>query len=253
MSSRSRVFRHKFYPRKPFKEIFIKADLAELVVEPHDEEYLDLSGMVLGGAVSDVLLDHEEVNGTLRITIRNKEGHRFFDIKVKMRIPINTLLDLFGASLDMGDIRVDGLPVKKMYLYTANGDIMIGGVSAGEVKLESINGDIYVRGGEIKNLHISSTNGDVRIESHVEDSRIKADDINGEIRLLITENSNALIEASSVNGLIKVYNREKMRIKASEERFLQGMLGEGGSDVILNTVNGNIRIEVLAESLPEEA
>jgi hypothetical protein len=43
-----------------------------------------------------------------------------------------------------------------------------------------------------------------------------------------------------------------MKVKVHENRFLQGILGEGESDIILNTVNGEIRIEILKEILPEE-
>lgn len=252
MSSRSRVFRYKFYQKQLFRELIMKADLAELIIEPHDEDFIDLSGMVLGGQVSDVIVDHEESEGRVSIYIRKKNEVKFFDIKVKMRIPITRILDLLGISLDVGDIRVDGLPVKKMYLYTANGDIMIGGVSAEDIKLESINGDIYVRGGEINNLNISSTNGDLRMEIHLEKSRFVAEDINGEIRLLITENSNAFIEATTINGIIKVFNKEKIKMKSEEEKFFQGLIGEGESEVVLKTVNGNIRIEILKKMMMEE-
>lgn len=252
MSSKSRVFRHKFYQKKPFRELIMKADIAELVIEPHDDDYIDLSGMVLGGQVSDVIVDHEEVDGRVSIYIRKKEEVRFFDIKVKMRIPVDRILDLLGVSLDVGDIRVDGLPVKKMYLYTANGDVMIGGVSGEDIKLESINGNIYVRGGEISNLNLSSTNGDLRIEMHIEKSRLAAEDINGKIRLLITEKSNAIIEATTINGQIKIYNKEKIRVKTDEKKFFQGLIGEGNSEIVLKTVNGNIKIEILTELMREE-
>ena len=252
MSSGSRVFRHRFYQKQPFRELIMKADLAELVIEPHDENFIDLSGMVLGGQVSDVIVDHEENDGRVSIYIRKKDKVKFFDIKVKMRIPIIEILDLLGVSLDVGDIRVDGLPVKKMYLYTANGDVMIGGVSAEDTKLESINGDVYVRGGKINNLDISSTNGDLRMEVHLKKSRIIAEDINGEIRMLITENSNAFIEATTINGMIRVFNKEKIKVMTEEEKFFQGLVGEGKSEIVLKTVNGNIKIEILKELMAEE-
>ena len=252
MSSRSRVFRYKFYQKQPFRELIMKADLAELVIEPHDEDFIDLSGMILGGQISDVIVDHEEKDGRASIYIRKKEEVKFFDIKVKMRIPISSILDLLGVSLDVGDIRVDGLPVKKMYLYTANGDVMIGGVTADDIKLESINGDIYVRGGKIKKLNVSSTNGKLIIEAHVEKSRMVGEDINGEIRLLITENSNAFIEATTINGIVKVFNKEKIKVISEDDKFFQGMIGNGESEIILKSVNGNIKIEILKEIVIEE-
>lgn len=252
MSSKARVFRHKYYQRKPFRELTVKADLAELVIEPHDEDYIDLSGMVLGGRVSDVVVDHEESDGRVSIYIRRKEGIKFIDVKVKMRIPITQSLNLLGVSLDVGDIRIDGLPIKKMYLYTANGDVMIGGVSAENTKLESINGDIYVRGGEIASLNLSSTNGDIIIETYLKSSRVVADDINGEIRLLITENSSVFIEATTINGKVSIYNEEKIKVKSRERKIFQGIIGGGEAEAILKTVNGNIKIEILKEIGSEE-
>jgi DUF4097 and DUF4098 domain-containing protein YvlB len=245
MSKRSKVFKEKLHPKKPLRELFIRADIAELVIEPHDEDYLDLSGMILGGDASDVAVEHDEVNGRISINIWSKSEYKIFDIKVKLRIPVQYKLSLLTVSLDTGDIRVDGLPVGKIYLYTANGDIMAGGVSGEEMKLESINGDLYIRGGEITKLDISSTNGDIRIETHIEKATIKTNNINGEIRLLITEESDADIQASTVNGKIRVYNKDKFSELSEDKQYLKGKLGEGESEVLLNTVNGDIKIEIL--------
>jgi hypothetical protein len=245
MARKSKVFKQQYYPKTGLREIFIKGDIGELVIEPHDEDFIDISGMVIGGDASDVLVDQEEIDNIFRIGIYSKDEKKVFNVKVKIRIPLSIRLTLLSVNTDMGDIRIDGLPVKKMALYSSNGDIIVGGVAGEEVKIESINGDLYVRGGSIKRLNATSTNGDIRVEIQEAGSNIKINNINGMIRLLITKDTDVKVRASTINGIIKTYNKEYFIDLDYQNRYLMGILGKGNNEVILDNVNGNIRIDIL--------
>ncbi len=247
----NRVFKYRFFHREPYAELYVKSDIAELILEPHDEEFIDLSGMVLGGKISDVDVVREQEKNILRISIMSKRERPVFNIKAKLRIPINKIPSKMIITSDSGDIRLDGLPTKTIYLYTNNGDILLLGSKGNKLEVENINGDIYIRGGKYKNLSASSTNGDVLIELEGTDDRIVIETINGEIRFLTTNDSNLIIEASTINGMINIQNKEYMTIKSMDNRFFQGMIGDGNGEAILKTVNGIIKIEIL-EATKEE-
>lgn len=247
----SRVFKYRFFHRNTYKELYIKSDIAELVLEPHDEEFIDLSGMVIGGKVSDVNIIREQEKNILRISISSKKETPVFSIKAKVRIPINRIPSKIFVTSDSGDIRLDGLPTKNIYMYTNNGDILLLGVDGKKVEAENINGDIYIRGGNFGELSITSTNGDIFVELESVNGRIILESINGEIRFITTNDSNMIIEASTINGLINIQNKEFLTIKAVENKFFQGMLGDGKGETLIKSINGIIRVEVL-ESVKEE-
>lgn len=248
-----KVFKQKYFHREPFLEVYVKADIGELVVEPHDEDYIDLSGMVIGGTTRDINVSHEEEASSLRIYISPTNPAKIVDVKAKIRIPVAKNPKKFIAGLDTGNIRIDGLNVGTIVLESNNGDITTLGVKGGEGRLSSINGDIYVRGGEFNSLNITSTNGDIRLELSMARGKAIIENINGEIRLLISEDSDTFIEASSINGVIYLHDDEgKLNIKSMDKRFLQGVLGEGRSEAILKTINGPIRIEVLRKITKRE-
>jgi len=243
--SANRVFKYRFFHREPYSELYIKSDIAELVLEPHDEEFIDLSGMVIGGKISDVDVIREQEKNILRISISSKKEAPVFNIKAKIRIPINKIPTKIFVTSDSGDIRLDGLPSKNIYLYTNNGDIMLLGVDGKKVEAENINGDIYIRGGNYQELSLTSTNGDILVEVEGINGRMVLETINGEIRFITTNDSNLILEASTINGMINIQNKEYMTIKSLESKFFQGMLKDGEGEAILKSVNGIIKIEVL--------
>lgn len=247
----NRVFKYRFFHRNTYSELYIKTDIAELVLEPHDDEFIDLSGMVIGGKISDIDVIREQDKNVLRISITSKKETPVFSIKAKIRIPINKIPSRIFVTSDSGDIRLDGLPTRNIYMYANNGDIMLLGVEGKKVDAENINGDIYIRGGNYNELSISSTNGDIFVELEGINGRLVLESINGEIRLITTNDSDTIIEASTINGLINIQNREFLMVKAMENRFFQGMLGDGKGETIIKSVNGIIKIEIL-EAIKEE-
>jgi len=247
----NRVFKYKFFHREPYTELYLKSDIAELVLEPHDEDFIDLSGMVIGGKISDVEIIREQEKNILRVSISSKKEAAVFNIKAKIRIPINKIPTKIFVTSDSGDIRLDGLPIKSIYLHTNNGDITLLGVDGKKVEAENINGDIYIRGGTYREMKASSTNGDILVDLEAINGRLVFETINGEIRFVTTNDSNVIIEASTINGVINIQNEQLLTVKTSENRFFQGMLGDGDGEALLKSVNGQIKIEVL-ESVKEE-
>ncbi len=249
MMAGKRVFHKRVTPKNPIRRVYINADISEIVIEPHDVDYIDVSGMVLGGSASDLSLDLREAEDTITLSISKKETSKiYYDVKTKVRIPNKPRLATLAVNVKVGDIRLDGFEADKIVISTANGDVICGGVKSNEAVLESINGDILIRGGEYDALNLKTTNGDALIELEVlRKSRCVIECINGEIRLNITEASNAVIEANTLNGRVLVYDTDKFKEVTLEEKFFRGILGSGDAELLIKNVNGDVRIEVLSK------
>ncbi len=122
-----------------------------------------------------------------------------------------------------------------------NGSLDINGVS-GEVHASCINGRL-----EAHNLagraSLSTING--RLEARFDQlsgSRVELNSVNGPLELTIPSDSKAELEASTVSGDID----NDFGLRVNHHRFvghdLRGELGNGGSDIKLENVNGRIEI-----------
>jgi DUF4097 and DUF4098 domain-containing protein YvlB len=122
-----------------------------------------------------------------------------------------------------------------------NGSLDITGVS-GEVRASCINGRL-----EARNLagrtHLSTVNG--RLEARFDQlagHEVELSSVNGPVELTIPSDSNAEIEASTVSGGID----NNFGLHVNHHRFvghdLRGELGNGGTHIRLQDVNGRIEI-----------
>ncbi len=122
-----------------------------------------------------------------------------------------------------------------------NGSLDVKGVS-GEVRASCINGKL--RADDLAGrARLSTINGtlDARFE-HLPKSWVELNSVNGSVELTIPSDSNAAIEASTVSGGI----HNDFGLHVVNHRFvghdLRGELGNGGTHIKLNNVNGRIEI-----------
>ena len=122
-----------------------------------------------------------------------------------------------------------------------NGALEITGVS-GEVNASCINGRLEARNlaGRAK---LSNING--RLEAnfdHLGGHRVELNSVNGPLELTIPSDSQAEIEASTVSGGIE----NDLGLHVNHHRFvghdLRGEMGNGGTHIRLENVNGRIEI-----------
>ena len=66
--------------------------------------------------------------------------------------------------------------------------------------------------------------------------------MNGSISLDLPDDVNANVDARWVNGSLEADSPLELMINRLSRRAAQGVLGEGGPELDLETVNGSIRI-----------
>src|SRR5580700_4205891 len=134
------------------------------------------------------------------------------------------------------------------HIGTVNGTVKIAGVESVE-ELRTVNGNIevYEGGG---NVHAHTTNGNVHLElSRILDEKgMAAETTNGSVLLAVPQDTQANLEARSLNG--NFYSELPISQEAAARpREMRGKFGEGGAPIRLNTVNGGIRIVILRSTV----
>lgn len=134
------------------------------------------------------------------------------------------------------------------HIATVNGTLTVTGVEAVE-DLHAVNGniDVFDGGG---NVHARTTNGNIRIElAHIRsESGTTAETTNGSVLLAVPSNTQANIEARSLNG--SFFSELPLSLESSQRpREIHGKLGKGGVPIQLRTVNGGIRIVALRSTV----
>jgi hypothetical protein len=134
-------------------------------------------------------------------------------------------------------------PVKSnLYLSAVNGGISIYNIN-GEINAKTVNGGVALEkiSGDVE---VNAVNGGITAEldgDRWQGKGIAARTTNGGIKFVVPENYSADLKAGAVNGGIHI--DFPVTIKGWITKNIETKLGEGGAPVILNTVNGGVRIE----------
>ena len=242
----NRSFREVIEISEGIKELSIKADLADLIFEPHDEDTLILHGFILGGDPPKIDKTWNEDSLDIMVT-RARSESRIYSVKMKVFIPMEIIKKSVNVSVDIGDIRVDGLPVDILKIDVSNGDILAGGVKSEQVKLSSQNGDIIFRGGHFRSGYFSTVNGDVRLEIlMIKDFKLYASSNNGRIRISMPLDVSAKILSKALKG--KTFITPKNFIKSyTKGDYEEIIFGNGDAEIKLETLSGDISINLFAE------
>jgi hypothetical protein len=128
-------------------------------------------------------------------------------------------------------------------LKTVNGSVEIEGAS-GEVRASSVNG--AVRGVRLLGeVGLSTVNGRVEAEfERLEGKRVSLKSVNGTVVVRLPQGVGLHLNAATVHGEIESdFDLTVRRIRFAPGRDVDTVLGGGGSDVQLRTVNGSIRVQ----------
>jgi len=134
------------------------------------------------------------------------------------------------------------------HIGTVNGTLKVAGVeTVGDLRTVNGNIEVYEGGGDI---HAHTTNGNVHLElTHLGDDKgINAETTNGSVVLAVPGDTDADIEARSLNGNFS--SELPLSLESTQRpREIHGKLGRGGVPLRLNTVNGGIRIVTLRSTV----
>ncbi len=110
--------------------------------------------------------------------------------------------DHVAVKLLNGNVTFNELDAKDVYTKSTNGNIDFRKVNASMLEIEGVNGTITVQEGEILDAIIETVNGDVTLTATPQNTGISL--VNGNIRVTYKEETVQKLNASSVNGNVKV-------------------------------------------------
>ena len=124
-----------------------------------------------------------------------------------------------------------------------NGGLDIDGVS-GPVHASSVNGKVTARGlnGSV-NLSVVNGRLEATLDSVGGSGSVNLSAVNGPLVATLPSDSNATVRADTVHGSISNDFNLPVRVGEYVGRELAGRLGQGGTRVSLNNVNGSIQIK----------
>ena len=126
-------------------------------------------------------------------------------------------------------------------IKNANGAITLTDVN-GRFTVDSTNGRVMGRGVS-GGLDAQMVNGIVIVQMTSVTGDIKVTTVNGHAILGLPPNTNATVEASSLNGGVIVHDSLPITVTTKDRQRLSGRLGTGsGPKIELRTTNGNVRL-----------
>jgi DUF4097 and DUF4098 domain-containing protein YvlB len=155
-----------------------------------------------------------------------------------MTIKVPTFITVDNVTTSNGEVRISGTK-GNITAHSSNGDMIIEDVD-GYVKVSSSNGKIEVKETTgIDDLHTS--NGEIHTEIFDFKDDVNITSSNGKITVYINPSLNADIEMRTSNGDISM-SGVTLTITRSEEKHMEGTLGEGGNKIFIQTSNGDIQL-----------
>ena len=149
-------------------------------------------------------------DGSLLLQIT--DGHMSADIEVTLP---DQDLETVRIETTQGDIELDGVQAKEIYLTTVNGDVDLSDVTADLLDYHSTNGDLDYRLAEVKRLNLETTNGDCRVVGAIGD--VAASLISGDLLLTKREETPAAMKVSTVSGDVKIAIPANLSLEGSAQ------------------------------------
>jgi hypothetical protein len=142
------------------------------------------------------------------------------DVKVDFVVRIPDGVAFAGQTVN-GSVRAADL-TEMVIAKTVNGSIQI--ATAGRAMAKTVNGSIEARLGSLGEI------GGLEFET-----------VNGQITVYVPEGADAMVSGATMNGSIK--SDFPLRVDGSPgHRRLTGVLGDGGEELTLKSLNGSIRL-----------
>lgn len=142
---------------------------------------------------SQILVDDEQIS----FQVPNKRVGADLTFYLPRRV-----YDHVSVKLLNGSILVNELEAKDVYTKSTNGSIDFQLIHATMLEIEGVNGAIDVRDGEVLDSIIETVNGTVTMKTTPQTLGVSL--VNGDIRLTLKDTNIKRVDASSVNGNVKI-------------------------------------------------
>ena len=154
------------------------------------------------------ILSMDDGNLLLQVT----DDHMSADIEVTLP---DQDLETVRIETTQGDMELDGIQAKEIYLTTVNGDVDLSDVAADLLDYHSTNGDLDYRLAEVKRLNLETTNGDCRVVGAIGD--VAASLISGDLLLTKRDETPAAMKVSTVSGDVKIAIPANLSLEGSAQ------------------------------------
>jgi hypothetical protein len=249
----------------------------QVLIRGWDRAEAQVSG-TLGEGVErlDVRKDGDRL--VVRVVLRRGASQRDGKANLELSVPRSVRLEVstVSAGVDVaevggeqrlnsvsGDIRLDGGGASTE-VKTVSGDVLLRGSEqgtalriatvSGDVRIErgggsleanTVSGDLRLGLGAIRSLRLRSTSGDIEVRATAErGSRVEAESVSGDVDLSLIAPAGIELEAESFSGAIASCfgARGEATRTPSPGRSLRSVRGDGGSQVRIKTMSGDIDV-----------
>ncbi|MFV0559333.1 MAG: daptomycin-sensing surface protein LiaX [Enterococcus sp.] len=199
-------FEHEFYYENAQATIIdIKAANGNVELKTWDSEDIKVEAAIkLYGKMSGEPFEAFEERSQIEV---DEESIVFHIPNKRVRADLvfylpKRMYDHVAIKLLNGNILINELEAKDVYSKSTNGKIETRDLTATMLEIEGVNGDIDIHRGELLDSIIETVNGTVVVDTTPETVAISV--VNGNIRATFTEDTLKKVDASSVNGNVKV-------------------------------------------------
>ncbi|EJY10267.1 hypothetical protein HMPREF1359_00288 [Enterococcus faecium E417] len=199
-------FEHEFYYEAPAASILdIKAANGNVTLKTWDSNDVKVEAKIklygkMGAEPFEAFSERSQIEVNedhISFQIPNKRVRADLVFYLPKRVYDHAAIKLLN-----GNIMIETLEAKDIYTKSTNGNIIVDQLTATMLEVEGVNGNIDIRNGNILDSIIETVNGTVTFGATAENLSVSL--VNGDVRLTIKENNLKKVEASSVNGNVKV-------------------------------------------------
>ncbi len=160
-------------------------------------------------------------------------------VSVDLKIEVPRGMKVGTVENSNGPVQVENVP-GDVRVQTTNGNLSLINV-AGFVSARTSNGRVEVRNCAGVD-EIRSSNGNIYLDIREMRDDVRVRTSNGSIEALVHSNIDAHIDLTTSNGQVSAAH-SNLRVLVDETTHLQGTLGEGEFELLLETSNGSIEMQ----------
>ena len=199
-------FEHEFYYEAPAASILdIKVANGNVTLKTWDSDDVKVEAKIklygkMGAEPFEAFSERSQIEVNedhISFQIPNKRVRADLVFYLPKRVYDHAAIKLLN-----GNIMIETLESKDIYTKSTNGNIIVNQLTATMLEVEGVNGNIDIRNGNILDSIIETVNGTVTFGATPENLSVSL--VNGDVRLTIKEDNLKKVEASSVNGNVKV-------------------------------------------------
>jgi hypothetical protein len=158
---------------------------------------------------------------------------------------VSNTLNISGITGDIdlkmvsGDITLHDLE-GKLNLDSVSGDLLAENLS-GSGSIKTVSGDINLKNADLTSLGINTVSGDVFLQTALLTGPYKFNSVSGDVRLLVPAASQCDIEIHSASGDLST--NIPVSMSSHNHGSQTARMGQGGTQVIMNSVSGDLSVE----------